>query len=93
MKGKMPLLFTRLLISKKKGVLCWLIRLLSEKVKYRKLKKKKTITIILSEKVGIEKSMRKKKLRLSIAERLLGRSWRVEKKYDMGCTGKRILEN
>lgn len=37
----MPLLFTRLLISKKKGVLCWLIRLLSEKVKYRKLKKKK----------------------------------------------------
>jgi len=41
MKGKMPLLFTRLLISKKKGVLCWLIRLLSEKVKYRKLKKKK----------------------------------------------------
>lgn len=73
MKGKMPLLFTRLLISKKKGVLCWLIRLLSEKVKYRKLKKKKkTITIILSEKVGIEKSMRKKQLRLSIAEKLLG---------------------
>ena len=73
MKGKMHLLFTRLLISKKKGVLCWLIRLLSEKVKYRKLKKKKkTITIILSEKVGIEKSMRKKQLRLSIAEKLLG---------------------
>ena len=92
MKGKMPLLFTRLLISKKKGALCWLIRLLSEKVKYRKLKKK-TIIIILSEKVGIEKSMRKKQLRLSIAEKLLGRSWRVEKKYDMGCTGNRILEN
>lgn len=45
----MPLLFTMLLISKNKGVLCWLIRLLSEKAKYRKFLK--TIIIILSEKV------------------------------------------
>lgn len=87
----MPLLFAMLLISKNKGVLCWLIRLLREKVKYRKFFK--TIIIILSEKVWREKSMRKKQLRLSIAEKLLGRSWRVEKKCDMGCTRKRILEN